>query len=69
MIAEHQEVLHNLELEGWKQFLTLQFRRIDVPRSFRGGSNNGAAILEKPVSDRGTLEDSSQSPILPSARP
>jgi hypothetical protein len=29
--------------------------------SFRRTSSNGAAILEKPVSDRGTLEDLSQS--------
>jgi hypothetical protein len=33
-----------------------------VPRSFRRGSSSAAAILEKPVSDRGTLEDVSQSP-------
>ena len=33
--------------------------------SFRRASSNGAAILEKPVSDRGTLEDLSQSPKSP----
>src|SRR5436190_20299651 len=38
-----------------------QFRRIDAPRSFRRAGSSGAAILEKPVSDRGTLEDLSQS--------
>ena len=53
-----------------KQSPTFQFRRIDARRSFRRGSSNGAAILEKPVSDRGTLEDLSQSRhILIVARP
>ena len=33
---------------------------IDARLSFHRGSSNGAAILEKPVSDRGTLEDLSQ---------
>ena len=33
----------------------------DAPRSFHRASSNSAAILEKPVSDRGTLEDLSQS--------
>jgi hypothetical protein len=32
-----------------------------TPQSFRRASSNGAAILEKPVSDRATLEDLSQS--------
>ena len=36
-----------------------------MPAVIRRGSSNGAAILEKPVSDRGTLEDLSQSPISP----
>ena len=49
---------------GHRQFPTFQFRKIDAPRAFRRGSSNGAAILEKPVSDRGTLEDLSQSPLI-----
>ena len=44
-----------------KQFPTFQFLRIEARPHFIEGSN-GAAILEKPVSDRGTLEDVSQSP-------
>ena len=35
--------------------------RIDARRSLHRASSNSAAILEKPVSDRGTLEDLSQS--------
>ena len=38
---------------------------IDAPRSFRRARCNGAAILEKPESDRGTLEDLSQSHPCP----
>ena len=40
-----------------------KFRRIDARRSLHRASSNAAAILEKPVSDRGTLEDLSQSRI------
>jgi len=39
-----------------KQSQTFQFR-IDAPRSFRRASINAAAILETPLSDRGTLEE------------
>ena len=41
----------------------IPFGQVDAPQSFPRASSNGAAILEKRVSDRGTLEDLSQSRI------
>ena len=43
------------------RLLIAQHSRFDARLSFHRGSSTGAAILEKPVSDRGTLEDLSQS--------
>ena len=57
-----------------KQPFFLRVRQFDrrgyqvASSSFRRASREGAAILERPVSDRGTLEDLSQSAKFPSPR-
>ena len=68
--ANRSQIVESEKSKTWEGIA----RRIEggreAPRSFRRTRSNGGlpAILEKPVSDRDTLEDLSQSPRSPSER-